>query len=163
MEKLLVSVLGHRNSGKSTTWNTLFGRRVRTGSALRRLYFRDGTYIEVFLVSGSPEERGKYVGDILNHSTPAIVLCSMQYIEGVEGSFDYFASQAYDLFVQWLNPGHCDESAYDDSLNIGAYVSSKNGMLEVASGKGDPSERIGRISEYLYAWAKERKLLKEEE
>ena len=57
MEKLLIAVLGNRNSGKSHTWNTLFGSTVRTGKEERRLYFNDCEYVNVFLVSGSPEER----------------------------------------------------------------------------------------------------------
>jgi ABC-type multidrug transport system ATPase subunit len=28
-DKLLIAVMGHRDSGKSTTWNTLFGRTVK--------------------------------------------------------------------------------------------------------------------------------------
>ena len=30
-DRLFVGVLGHQKSGKSTTWNTLFGATVRTG------------------------------------------------------------------------------------------------------------------------------------
>ena len=62
-ENLLISVLGNRNSGKSYTWNTLFKQTVRTGTELRRLYLTDNEYVEVFLVSGSAEERKEYVWD----------------------------------------------------------------------------------------------------
>jgi GTPase Era involved in 16S rRNA processing len=37
MPNLVVAVLGHRNTGKSTTWNTLFGATVKTGKHERRL------------------------------------------------------------------------------------------------------------------------------
>jgi len=51
MENLLVSVLGNINSGKSHTWNKLFGLTVRTGKKERRLYFNDCKYVKVFLQS----------------------------------------------------------------------------------------------------------------
>jgi hypothetical protein len=60
-DNLCVAVLGHRNSGKSLTWNTLFGRRVSTGRRMRRLFLTPTQYVEVFLVSGSSEERHLYV------------------------------------------------------------------------------------------------------
>jgi hypothetical protein len=64
-DRLLVGVLGHRNSGKSRTWNTLFGRTVRRGVYARALEMRPGESVEVFLISGSFEEREEYAGDIL--------------------------------------------------------------------------------------------------
>ncbi len=76
---LVVAVLGNRNSGKSRTWNSLFrkGRSVKTGPRMRKLFLTDTQYVEVFLVSGSPEERKLYVGDIIGDLKPRIVLCSM--------------------------------------------------------------------------------------
>lgn len=74
MDKLLVSVLGNRDSGESHTWNTLFDGTVRTGKDERRLYFNECEYVNVFLVSGSPEEREIYVGDIVTAQNPKIVL-----------------------------------------------------------------------------------------
>lgn len=56
-EKLAAVVLGNSNSGKSTTWNTLFQRTVKTGRYQRELHFNRCGYSWVFLVSGSPEER----------------------------------------------------------------------------------------------------------
>jgi hypothetical protein len=79
-DRLLAGVLGHRNSGKSHTWNTLFGRTVRRGVYARTLELRPGESVEVFLVSGSFEEREEYAGDILKNQDCRIVLCSMQYI-----------------------------------------------------------------------------------
>lgn len=62
MNKLAVVVLGNRNSGKSTTWNTLFDHTVRTGKEQRVLWFNRCEKTRLFLVSGSPEERGEYIG-----------------------------------------------------------------------------------------------------
>src|ERR1017187_3287871 len=88
-ERLMVGVLGNRNSGKSHTWNTLFGRTVRTGGEPRHLTLRPGECVEVFLVSGSPEERHLYVDQILSGQSSRIVLCSMQYVDGVQHTLDY--------------------------------------------------------------------------
>jgi len=64
MAHLAVTTLGHRNAGKSSTWNTLFRSTVRTGKYERRLYLNKAQFVPVFLVSGSPEERDEYVGDL---------------------------------------------------------------------------------------------------
>ena len=58
-------MLGNRNSGKSHTWNTLFGKKVKSGNEERRLYLTKNEYVMVYLVSGSPEERKKYVGNVI--------------------------------------------------------------------------------------------------
>src|SRR5262249_37870412 len=100
MSKLAVIVLGNRRSGKSTTWNTLFGRTVRTGSELRNLKIADDT-VPVFLVSGSPEERKEYVGHLIGKVDARIVLCSLQYIEEARESVRYFLENGYSLYVQW--------------------------------------------------------------
>ena len=59
-DRLLIGVLGGHNSGKSHTWNELFqsGGDVRTGKHPRPLVLWQGECVEVFLVSGSPEEHG---------------------------------------------------------------------------------------------------------
>ena len=115
-ENLVVSVLGNRDSGKSHTWNTLFRAVVRTGSQARRLYLDDTQYVEVFVVSGSPEERDRYVGDIIGSNSPRIVLCSMQYRADVGETIRYFVDRDYLLFVHWLNPGFSDPDRGPDSL-----------------------------------------------
>ena len=111
MENLLVSVLGNINSGKSHTWNKLFDLTVRTGKKERRLYFNDCEYVKVFLVSGSPEERETYVGELITAEEPKIILCSTQYRESVKTTFRYFIEKGYFIFVHWLNPGYSDPDA----------------------------------------------------
>src|ERR1700758_634136 len=90
---------------KSTTWNTLFGTTVRTGRNSRPLALRPGECVQVFLASGSPEERQLYVGDIVGDTDARIVLCSLQYVSGVDTSFHYFIEAGFFIFLQWLNPG----------------------------------------------------------
>ena len=60
--RLLIGLLGNRDSGKSYTWNELFGKSVRTGKHPRQLELLPGERVEVLLVSGSFEERGEYAG-----------------------------------------------------------------------------------------------------
>lgn len=60
--RLFVAVLGNQHSGKSTTWNELFGKKVSTGNRPRILKLSRSECVEVFLISGSNEERGKYAG-----------------------------------------------------------------------------------------------------
>ena len=79
-DRLFVGVLGHRKSGKSTTWNSLFGRTVHTGSNSRQLELRPNECVEVFLISGSNEERDQYAGDVLKNQDARIILCSIQYV-----------------------------------------------------------------------------------
>jgi hypothetical protein len=160
MDNLLVGVLGNRDSGKTHTWATLFGRAVRTGRAIRRLYLTDRQYVEVFLVSGSPEERDEYVGDIIGQTKPRLVLCSMQYRRGVETTVQYFLRNKYLPYVHWLNPGFCDRAAYRDSLSLVPTTQDAGGSVLIRSGKGDATGRVDEMRQYIHRWASERALLR---
>ena len=160
MEKLLVSVLGNWNSGKSHTWNTLFGSTVRTGKEERRLYFNDCEYVTVFLVSGSPEERETYVGDLVTAEEPRIVLCSTQYRESVKNTFNYFIDNGYFIFVHWLNPGYSDlDMPYFDNLGLVNWLLSQQSLMGIRSGKLKSSPRVEEMKEFIYGWAKARNLV----
>lgn len=160
MEKLLVAVLGNRNAGKSYTWNTLFGSSVRTGKDERRLYFNECEYVSVFLVSGSPEERETYVGDLISAEKPRIVLCSTQYKDDVKTTFSYFIENGYFLFVHWLNPGYSDLDAPSfDSLGLVNWLLSHQSIVGIRSGKSSATSRVEEMKEYIYGWAKARNLV----
>lgn len=161
MDKLLVTVIGNQNSGKSFTWNSLFNNTVKTGKMLRKLYLTDNEYVNVFLVSGSPEERGIYVGKLITQKNPAIVLCSMQYLESVKQTINYFVEKEYQIFCHWLNPGFADKnnSPKPDELEIFSYFLELNSCVGIRSGKTDPKARIQELREYIYGWAKYRGLI----
>jgi len=160
MNKLLVSVLGNRDSGKSHTWNTLFGSTVRTGKEERRLYFNDCEYVKVFLVSGSPEERETYVGDLITAKEPNIVLCSTQYREGVKNTFNYFIEKGYVLFVHWLNPGYSDlDISYFDNLGLTNWLLSQQSLIGIRSGKSNADSRVKEMKNFIYGWAKAQNLI----
>lgn len=159
-EKLVISVLGHRNAGKSHTWNTLFGETVKTGKRQRKLWLNSCEYVDVFLVSGSPEERETYVGDIITDDRPSIVLCSMQYREGVTTTIDYFAENDYEIFVQWLSPGRSDVGEVPDSLALVPYLLSAGATVQVRSGRLDNARpRVNNIRNFIYGWAHPRGLV----
>src|SRR3954471_23847398 len=107
-DRLFVGVVGHRKSGKSTTWNTLFGRTVNTGKQSRMLELLPGECVEVFLISGSNEERDQYAGDVLENQRARIILCSVQYVESASATIEYITEQDFWLYAQWLNPGYND-------------------------------------------------------
>lgn len=156
---LVVAIIGNRNSGKSSTWNALFGRTVRTGSEMRKLFLKGTEYVEVFLVSGSPEERKMDVEKIIAAHDARIVLCSMQYHEHVFETIDYFTQRDYFLFVHWLNPGYFDESFVEDRLGLVHRLLAEESLLGVRNGQIDSGNRVKEIRDFIYGWAKMRNLL----
>ncbi len=161
MEKLLISVIGNSNSGKSRTWNTLFNRTVKTGTGLRRLYLNKSEYVIVFLVSGSPEERETYVGDIITQNNPSIVLCSMQYREDVKKTIEYFIKHDYKIYCHWLNPGFHDPNGQSqfDTIGIFNYILGLGSIVGIKNAKTNINERVQEIKEYIYGWAKYHNLI----
>lgn len=157
-ERLFVGVLGHQNSGKSTTWNTLFGATVRTGQYARTLTLYGGECVEVFLISGSPEERQLYAGDILKNQDCRIVLCSIQYAEAVRKTLDYVVEGGFDLFVQWLNPGRNDSGENYDRLGLMPWLLGHNATVSMRDGKIPPARRTEEIRQLIHGWAKARGL-----
>ena len=161
-DRFLVAVLGHRNAGKSSTWHHLFGSTVRTGKRTRRLYLNRAQYVEAFLMSGSPQERGLEPRQILPRSKPRIVLCSMQYVENAIDSFQYFLDQDYDLFVQWINPGYNDHSHYPDELSITDFLLKAGATLQCRNGHADPAMRVSELRQAILGWATHRDLVNTE-
>ncbi|RZG07400.1 hypothetical protein EXT48_05865 [Pseudoalteromonas sp. CO348] len=160
LEKLVVSVLGNRNSGKTTTWNTLFDKTVKTGTRNRRLYLSESEYVEVFLVSGSPEEREKHVSELITEENPRIVLCSVQYIESSKETFNYFFENEYTCYTQWLNPGHDDhDCSYFDELGLASWLTYHGHTFSIRCGKESPVPRVQEIKDFIYGWAKSRDLI----
>jgi hypothetical protein len=157
-DRLFIGVLGNRNSGKSTTWNTLFGTEVRTGQYPRRLDVNGHESVEVFLISGSPEERKLYAGDILKGQNCRIILCSIQYSEDVRRTLNYAVGEGFDLFVQWLNPGCNDTGENYDSLGLVSWLLAHGATISMRNGKTPPGSRMEEIRQFIQGWAKARGL-----
>ena len=159
---LLISIIGHRNSGKSETWYHLFKEKVKTGYYERKLVFPNNEYVNVFLINGSPEERNIPVKDIIGDQIPRIVLCSIQYTQEAISTLEYFINNDYHLFCHWLNPGYKDENniAHFDSLGfINFILSYESSNFSIKNGKHDPTSRVNEIAAFLYGWAKHHNLL----
>ena len=157
--RLLIGLLGNRDSGKSHTWNELFGRTVRRGVYPRQLALFPGECVEVFLVSGSFEERREYAGDILSSQDCPIILCSLQYTEEVHRTLNYFADQDFHLYIQWLNPGYHDAEQMGDRLDIVKRILQQASTFALRDGQADASDRVREIREFIYGWAKSRDLI----
>lgn len=160
-KNLVIGILGHPNSGKSETWYNLFKERVKTGSYIRHLYLTKTEYVEVFLVNGSPEETGIYVGERLDDVTPRIALCSMQYTREVTETIDYFVENDYFLYIQWLNPGYKDQNdiGYFDYLGIMNMLLALDSSVSIRNGKIPAGDRVREIVDFIYGWASSRNLI----
>jgi hypothetical protein len=159
-DNLCVAVLGHCHSGKTMTWDTLFGRRVRTGRRMRRLFLTATQYVEVFLVNGSFEERHLDIDRIIGDIASRIVLCSMQYHPKVTRTIQYFRQHEYFLYVHWLNPGYRDRGATEDTLDLVPTIFGERGEVHVRDGQIDPTARVQEMRDYLFQWASSRSLLR---
>lgn len=153
-KRLFVGVLGNQKSGKSKTWSTLFGRSVKTGIKPRPLTLYDEECVDVFLISGSPEERQLDVSDILDDQNCRIILCSIQYIEEVRKTLDYVIEKNFDIFIQWLNPGHDDKGENFDRLGLIPWLLEKEATVSMRNGKTAPNSRAEEIRQFVYGWVK---------
>lgn len=158
-KRLAVIALGRRNSGKTTTWNTLFQTVVKTGTRERRLHLSKAQFVDVFLVNGSPEERDIPVAELLPADPPTIVLCSAQYRADVTDTFQHFFRQGYDVYVQWLNPGHPDDGAYADDLQLCDWLLRKGATVQRRDGRSEPCARVGELRQTVVGWATMRGLV----
>ena len=163
MNKLVVAVMGNRDSGKSQTWKTLFDDpEIRTAQkSLRDLRFTDKEFAKVFLINGSPQERKKAVEEIIQVGfDPAIVLCSIQYSDGAMDTLRYFAKKDYFIYLHWLNPGYKDTQSYNDHRKLIPQILEMNSMVGKRNGKDDEAERVEELTNYIYGWSKRNGLLK---
>jgi len=157
--RLLVSVLGNRHTGKTTTWHTIFDASVNTGKHERKLYLNSAQWVKVFLVSGSPEERKMRIQAMLGRKLPQIVLCSTQYRATVKNTYDHFFRNHYEVMVQWLNPGHGEPKKYLDKLGLGGYLLGEGATVQIRDGRIDPTARVKELRQFILGWATYRGLV----
>jgi hypothetical protein len=188
--KLVVVALGNRDSGKSSTWYGLFGRKVRTGrkklfltesqyvdvvlvngSSQERKKKVEDIYLDVFLVNGSSQERKSTVEDIIGEQEPKIVLCSVQYapdvfhsgrfVPGAKGTIQYFLQRGYAVYAHWLNPGrHDDSRPYPDNLGLVPFIRQAGGTIEQRDGKAPVTARVEEMRAFILQWASAQSLLR---
>ncbi|OIJ14883.1 hypothetical protein BKP35_05460 [Anaerobacillus arseniciselenatis] len=162
--KLLIAVLGHRNSGKSETWKKLFNDpNIRTAQkSLRSLQVGpNGEYTDVFLINGSPQERGRTVDEIIQvNCDPEIILCSIQFKKDAINTLKYFQDKNYFIYLHWLNPGYNDSYEYPDSESIIPEILKMESVIGKRNGKVNADKRVLEIRNYIYDWATRNELLK---
>jgi hypothetical protein len=162
-DRLFVAVIGDGKSGKSKTWNTLFGKTVKTGKDSRPLELGEGLSTEVFLISGSNEERHQYAADVLKDVNCRIVLCSVQYIEGAfESTWNHIFQEGFAIYAQWLNPGHNDQECWDrlGLVNILLHHDAVVSIRDGRDGKARLTHRVEEIRQYIHGWASARGLVR---
>jgi hypothetical protein len=98
-------------------------------------------------------------GDILNNQKARIILCSIQYVDKCRDTFTYVKENDFDLFVQWLNPGYNDPGVYFDHLGLIGVLLSDRATISMRDGKIATAGRVQEIRQFIYGWAKYRKLL----
>jgi hypothetical protein len=162
-DRLFIAVIGTRDAGKSTTWNTLFGHEVRTGKEPRKLRLNDdGLSTEVFLISGSNEERGRYAAEVLSDVDCRIVLCSVQYTDDAfESTWNHIFQEGFAIYGQWLNPGH-DGIGYFDRLGVSNILLQHDAVISIRDGRAGHERlqyRVEEIRQYVHGWAAARGLI----
>jgi hypothetical protein len=115
--------------------------------------------VEVFLISGSNEERHQYAGDVLRDVRTKIVLCSIQYVDDGRETLRYAFDHQFDVVVQWLNPGWNSDETYFDGLGFGSQILAAGGTLNMRDGNRSPETRVQEIREHIYGWSRYRDLI----
>lgn len=182
-ERLLIAMVGTQDSGKSRTWVELFEKfskidsgfiarngfmadkfsvkNVKTKNKVYKLKLTDTKFVEIFLISGSPEERAIPVKNMIANydkfKQANIVLCSIQYADNMlneETTLNYFISEGYHIYIHWLNPG-INGKKFDENCDLINQIQHKdNAVLEIHEVEKDVFEpRIQPIIDYIYDWA----------
>src|SRR3989338_716016 len=147
-DKLCVAVIGNRNSGKSTTWQQLFGGKVKGGYHELQLYY--GDYAKVFLVGSSPQEQKTPINQLLGAKRPRIVLCAIQYSFDAHETLTFFSDNGYQIFAHWLNPGYKDNKPpVLDPNGIVTALLSVNSLVGIRDGKISPYRRVQNIKDFV--------------
>lgn len=186
-DRLFVAVIGERDSGKSTTWNELFGAEVHTGRKPRPLDLGanqqtnvrliSGSNEEknrhlsevlaqkrtsVFLISGSSEEKRRYASKVLRSVDCRIVLCSVQYEdEAFDRTWEYVFQQQFCIFAQWLNPGHHGSENFD-RLGLVNRLLAQGAVVSIRDGRDGRAtlkSRVEEIRQFIDGWAAARDLI----
>ena len=170
--RLAVIALGHSDSGKSYTWNSLFRmpphQYMRSGH--HRLELRPRQFVDVLLIVRAPQEYGENAfWNMLKGSNCPIVLLSIRYNPpqswnpdyDIETVLDYLNVNNFQLYVQWLNPGKKSPKTTPDkdSRGIGDKVRRSGGEFHVRDGKKNADPRVQEIRDFIYEWALARDLI----
>lgn len=96
---------------------------------------------------------------MLKNVSARIVLCSVQYVDEGRTTFEYAFNNGFDVYVQWLNPGYNQATAYFDKLGFSDQLLAAGATLSVRSGNRSALSRVREIREHIFGWAKTRGLI----
>lgn len=117
MDKIAFVIMGHRHSGKSTTWYELFGKKVNKG--WKKLFFNLHDFAWTYVLSASSEEKGVPLRNRVGKERPQILLCSIQYTLKGYDSFNFLIEEGYTIRCIWLNPGFNDDNSKPSFDHLG--------------------------------------------
>ena len=172
IDRLAVIAMGHSDSGKSYTWNSLFcmppRRYMRSGHHCLEL--RANQFVDVLLIIRAPQEYGENAfWNMLKGSDCPIVLLSIRYNRpqssnreyDIETILDYLILNKFQLYVQWINPGKKSSKTTPDmdSRGIGDKVRRSGGDFHVRDGKKNADSRVQEIRDFIYEWSLARNLI----
>jgi hypothetical protein len=116
-------------------------------------------HLNVFLVSGSNEEKKRYAQKVLEDVNCRIVLCSVQYTaEAFERTWDFVLDQGFRVYVQWLNPGYRADESYDH-LGLVNRLLSDQAVVSIRDGRKHLTERTEELRQFIHGWAAARSLV----
>ena len=157
-DRLLVAIVGNRNSGKSKTWRHLFGHSVHAGVKRLPLYY--GDYATVYVIPSSPQESKITVESTLGRERPRIVLCAIQYSFEAHETISFFVDNGYSILFHWLNPGYKDKiTPAFDRHGLIARVLAEHSLVGIRSGRTSPRRRCNDLKDFIYGWAMKRSLV----
>jgi hypothetical protein len=118
--------------------------------------------VEVFLISGSNEEKHRYAADVLENVDCRIVLCSVQYSrEAFDSTWNHIFADGFAIYGQWLNPGH-DGKEYFDGLGLMNILLQNEATVCIRDGQDGSdmlTHRVEEIRQYVDGWASARGLV----
>lgn len=65
----------------------------------------------------------------------------------------------YEVFVQWLNPGHGEVVQYADHLGLSNYLTDAGATLQRRHGRVAPEPRVKELRQFMLGWATYRNLI----
>lgn len=171
-QKLFVAVIGEQRSGKSVTWEALFGKRVQKGK--KTLVLNEYLQTSVFVFVSSPQEnywtKEKFQTEFnRTNQQSRIILCSLQShptgnminrrVVTKEEVLDTAKDNGYDIFIYWLNPGF--RTGLDRHQNIEHEIMNLTERKAVIGFKkfdarNQPSIRAEYIRKMILGWIQSR-------
>lgn len=171
-QKLLIAVIGEQRSGKSITWEALFGKRVQKGKKM--LVLNEYLQTSVFVFVSSPQEKywteDKFQTELNNAKQQSrIILCSLQShptgnmirrrVITKEEAVEIAKDKGFDIFIYWLNPGYRTDLDRDPDIEHQMMSLTENAAvigLKKFDARNQPDIRAEYIRKMILGWIQSR-------